>query len=131
MPKTKQKQVILSVISNAGGSGKTTLATNLAYELARSQISRRPCSVALLDLDPQGSLSLFCGLEKPSIPEQSVSVALTDSFSGSWPVVPCWTEYVLRLANIKALACKQGDFWLKLRVFRNFDDDWNCDLLQW
>lgn len=98
MPKTEPKKVVLAVISNAGGSGKTTLATNLAYELARSQVSRRrPCSVALIDLDPQGSLSLFCGVEKPSIPEQSVSVALTDSFSGSWPLVPCWTEYGLKV----------------------------------
>lgn len=40
-------QIRLAVISNAGGSGKTTLSVHLAYDLAK-----RKYNVALLDLDP-------------------------------------------------------------------------------
>ncbi len=42
---------VLTVAQQKGGSGKTTLAANLAVEFRR-----RGLSVALLDTDPQGSL---------------------------------------------------------------------------
>ncbi|WP_312529058.1 ParA family partition ATPase [Paracoccus sp. (in: a-proteobacteria)] len=42
---------IITVAQQKGGSGKTTLAVNLAIELRR-----RDYSVALIDTDPQGSL---------------------------------------------------------------------------
>ncbi|MBW4635801.1 MAG: ParA family protein [Iphinoe sp. HA4291-MV1] len=80
-------QVRLAVISNAGGSGKTTLSVHLAYELAK-----RKYNVALFDLDPQGSLTLFCGLEAPE-PEQTLAAVLKDNFDGSWPLTQCWSEH--------------------------------------
>lgn len=103
MSETATTQPILAIISNAGGSGKTTLATHLAYEIARRQIGRRPCSVALLDLDPQGSLSLFCGLEKPSEASQSISSVLSEEFSGNWPLVPCWSSFGLKVDVCRSL----------------------------
>lgn len=51
-------QVVIAVLANAGGVGKSTLSVHLAYE-----VSRRKLKVALLDLDPQRSLDVFCGLE--------------------------------------------------------------------
>jgi chromosome partitioning protein len=51
------KQIVLSLIANAGGVGKTTLSVHLAYEIVR-----RGFSVAILDLDPQRSLDVFCGI---------------------------------------------------------------------
>jgi chromosome partitioning protein len=50
-------QIKIAILANAGGVGKTTLASNLAHHLARNKIS-----VAVIDLDPQRSLDTFCGL---------------------------------------------------------------------
>lgn len=97
MGTSEYKQPILAVISNAGGSGKTTLATHLAYEIAARKIQRRPCSVALLDLDPQGSLSLFCGLPKPTAANNSIAAVLTDEFTGEWNLASCWADQKLKV----------------------------------
>ena len=80
-------QIRLAVISNAGGSGKTTLSVHLAYALAKPKFK-----VALIDLDPQGSLTLFCGLT-PLEPEQTLAAVLRDDFNGNWPLTSCWSEY--------------------------------------
>lgn len=80
-------QVRLAVISNAGGSGKTTLSVHLAYALAKKGLK-----TVLMDLDPQGSATLFCGLEKPE-PKMTVAGILKDSFQGNWPLVSCWDSY--------------------------------------
>lgn len=80
-------QIRLTVLSNAGGSGKTTLSVHLAYELAS-----KGYKVALMDLDPQGSLTLFCGLDFPE-PEHTLAAVLKEDFAGSWPLTPCWTDY--------------------------------------
>ena len=77
----------LAVISNAGGSGKTTLSTHLAWEM-----SQQGLKVCLMDLDPQGSLTLFCGLDTPE-PENTLATVLQDNFNGQWTLTPCWTEY--------------------------------------
>jgi chromosome partitioning protein len=90
-------QVRLAVISNAGGSGKTTLSVHLAYELAK-----RKFNVALMDLDPQGSLTLFCGLSPPE-PEHTLAAVLRDDFQGDWPLTPCWSEY-----TDKVVLCQGG-----------------------
>ena len=85
-------QVRLAVISNAGGSGKTTLSVHLAYELGHLGFK-----VILMDLDPQGSLTLFCGLSQPE-PEHTLAAVLKDNFDGSWPLTPCWSEHTSHVA---------------------------------
>jgi chromosome partitioning protein len=97
LPSPSTTKPVIAIISNAGGSGKTTLATHLAYELARYRIDNRHCSVALIDLDPQGSLSLFCGLTKPSETKNSISEVLSEDFSGIWPLTSCWSSYNLKV----------------------------------
>ena len=77
----------IAILSNAGGAGKSTLAVHLAFLL-----SRLKQSVALFDLDPQGSLTQFTGSEKP-LPSSTLSAILgDDNFLGNWRLKEVWTE---------------------------------------
>jgi chromosome partitioning protein len=80
------KQIVLSILSNAGGVGKTTLAVHIAYSMVK-----RGFKVAMIDLDPQRSLDVFCGLQAQEAPETLFNV-LSKDFKGNWPLVPAWGE---------------------------------------
>ncbi len=47
---------IIAIVSHKGGTGKTSLVQNLAYELL-------PKRVLVVDLDPQANLTIGCGLD--------------------------------------------------------------------
>ncbi|MBP5977630.1 ParA family protein [Brasilonema sp. CT11] len=80
------KQIVLAILSNAGGVGKTTLAVHVAYSMGK-----RGFKVALLDLDPQRSLDVFCGLQSAEVNSTLVNV-LSKDFQGDWTSVPVWEE---------------------------------------
>ena len=48
---------VIAVFNQAGGVGKTTVAQNLGYNLAR-----RGHKILLIDMDPQASLTAFMGV---------------------------------------------------------------------
>lgn len=52
------QQQTIAIFNQSGGVGKTTLTFNLGYHLSKLGLK-----VLLVDLDPQASLTLFCGLE--------------------------------------------------------------------
>ena len=79
-------QIRISLLANAGGVGKTTLSVHIAYEM-----SKRGFSVALLDLDPQRSLDVFCGLQ-PAKPEDTLVNVFSKDFPGDWKLVPAWSH---------------------------------------
>jgi chromosome partitioning protein len=76
-------QIRIAVLANAGGVGKTTLVSNLAYILSQQKIS-----VAIIDLDPQRSLDTFCGLPEV-LPEHSTVGLLGENFS-TWNLSTPW-----------------------------------------
>jgi chromosome partitioning protein len=51
--------MIISIACEKGGTGKTTIATNLAY--ARAKDGK---DVVIVDADPQGSASFWCGVRE-------------------------------------------------------------------
>ncbi|GAA6181314.1 MULTISPECIES: AAA family ATPase [unclassified Shimia] len=68
--------VLIAVHGLAGGTGATTLATNLGWELAT--ITKTPPSVCVLDLDLQfGTVSTYLDLPRP----ESVFELITDTES--------------------------------------------------
>jgi chromosome partitioning protein len=88
------QQVRLMIASNAGGSGKTTLAVHLAYEVAT-----KGYSVTLVELDSNNSFRVFLGLNPPS-PSESVALVLKRDFAGDYPFSPVWSEH---LSNVNAI----------------------------
>lgn len=66
---------IVSVFNQAGGTAKTTLVHNLGFHLAS-----RGHRVLLVDLDPQASLTTFCGLD-PGALEKTIRDALLNEES--------------------------------------------------
>lgn len=83
-----KKQIRLAIQSNAGGSGKTTMAVHLAYA-----IGAKGYKVTIIELDQSGSLKRFVGLE-PAEPERSMAKVLDKEFNGDYPFVPIWTDHV-------------------------------------
>lgn len=79
----------ISIMSNSGGVGKTTLAVNLAYQFARTGKS-----VVLLGCDPNGSLTLFCGLDDPLNDNQTLDAVLRSDFAGQYPLYPVWADKI-------------------------------------
>lgn len=97
MPNQSRSQVILSIETNAGGVAKSTTAYNLAYELGV-----RGYSVALLDIDPNESLTLFCGLREMKLPGTMADIYAAD-FDGNYPLMTAWVDKI-----DKVQVCKGG-----------------------
>jgi chromosome partitioning protein len=77
--------IVLAVLANAGGVGKTTLCAHLAY-----QVATQGYKVALIDLDPQRSLDVFCGLQGTDRGQSIVTVLLNQDFRGCYPFTNVW-----------------------------------------
>ena len=85
----RQKQKRIAIMSNAGGTGKSTLAINIAYQLAR--LGKTVC---LIGCDPNGSLTLFAGLEDPPESKLTLDRVLDFEFDGRWPLFSVWRDRI-------------------------------------
>ena len=103
---------IIALFNQAGGVAKTTLTMNLGYHLAQ-----RGQRVLLIDMDPQGSLSIFMG----SIPEELPATLyeavvdekplyIVENFQGM-DLAP--TNQDLRIAEMQLVSAELRDFRLK------------------
>lgn len=80
------RQIILWIVANAGGIGKTTLGVHLGYRLAQLGFN-----TLFIDLDTNGSLARFCGLEPELDPAQTTAALFERSFTGEYPIqTPAW-----------------------------------------
>lgn len=79
-------QIVIAILANAGGVGKSTLATHLAWELGE-----RKYKTVVIDLDPQRSLDVFCGLSEVDADSSTVNV-LSKDFKGNWNTVLAWEK---------------------------------------
>jgi chromosome partitioning protein len=86
---SKNKQTIIAVLSNSGGAGKSTIVRNLGYEM--SQLGFK---IALIDLDPQHNLDLFCGFPLTEQMDNTIVRALSEKYDGSWSLSPIPNEQI-------------------------------------
>lgn len=82
-------QTRIASMSNAGGTGKSTMVINLAYQLAR-----KGKTICIMGCDPNGSLTLFAGLDDPPDASQTLDRVLRKDFDGSWPLFPVWRDRI-------------------------------------
>jgi chromosome partitioning protein len=83
---TPRQQIVLWITANAGGVGKTTLGVHLGYRIA--QLGLR---VLFIDLDTNGSVARFCGLEPQIDPSQTAAALFDRDFDGKYPTLtPEW-----------------------------------------
>ena len=68
-----QFSVVIAIVNNKGGVGKTTTSVNLSAALAAP--GRR---ILLIDLDSQASTSLWCGIHRGRLQPSSASVLLNE-----------------------------------------------------
>lgn len=93
--KKPNRQIRLLITSNAGGSGKTTLAVHLAYEMGA-----KGYKTTLIELDSNSSFRVFLGLNPPR-EDVSIASVLRKTFKGVYPVSPIWQDYLSTVTAIQ------------------------------
>lgn len=89
---------VISISNQKGGVGKTTTALNLAYAL-----SEKGNKVLLIDLDPQGNLTMCFGIDRPDELKTTIydlMMCVIDEKE-----LPQKSEYILSFNNLDIIPC--------------------------
>lgn len=117
--KPAKRQIRLAIASNAGGSGKTTLAVHLAYG-----IGRLGYKVVIMELDHNGSLCVY-GNVPPARAEKSMAAVFKKSFKGGYPLVPLWQDHIKTVSAIlggESLEESFNDVYISSRKYYTLQD---------
>ena len=78
-------KIVIAILANAGGVGKSTLAAHLAYELAKKKVA-----TGIVDLDSNCSLDILTGLEPAEIEKSTIGLFRDDFTEWHLSVPPEW-----------------------------------------
>lgn len=105
-----EKQITIAVLSNSGGAGKTTAVRNIAYEMGRVGLK-----VALIDLDPQHNLDMFCGFPLVNSVKGTIVDVLGEKSDADWELVAVPDENIDVCRGHLAMADLQSELVVRRR----------------
>lgn len=114
---------IISIANQKGGVGKTTTSVNLSASLAATKQR-----VLLIDLDPQGSATVGCGVNKADLPHSINEVLLGESTVQEAVIKTDWQFDIiasngnLTVAEVRLLKADQREMCLKEALNGVLDD---------
>jgi chromosome partitioning protein len=113
-PLSDMTKIVIAVLANAGGVGKSTLAAHLGYEIAKKKVP-----VGLIDLDSNCTLDILAGLEPAEIENSSLQI-FGDEFKDWQLVSPAkWKMEKLTICQSHlgmADAKRRGQYILQKRI---------------